>query len=239
MLQVRNLNKIYKPKKGASVTALRDINLDIADKGLVFLLGKSGSGKSTLLNILGGLDMYSSGEIIIKGRSSSSFSKSDFDSYRNTFLGFVFQEFNILDDYSVGKNIGLALELQKKKADKEAIENILKAVDLEDFYMRRPNELSGGQLQRVSIARALVKNPDIILADEPTGSLDTNTGRQVFDVLQKLAQDKLIIVVSHDRENAEVYADRIIELKDGDIIHDRTRKAAMQARRYIADKLYR
>ena len=228
MLSVRNLNKIYKPKKGASVTALRDINLDIADRGLVFLLGKSGSGKSTLLNILGGLDTYSSGEIIIKGRSSASFSKSDFDSYRNTFLGFVFQEFNILDDYSVGKNIGLALELQKKKADKESIENILKAVDLEDFYMRRPNELSGGQLQRVSIARALVKNPDIILADEPTGSLDVNTGRQVFDVLQKLAQDKLIIVVSHDRENAELYADRIIELQDGNIINDRTRASIGQ-----------
>ena len=223
MLSVRKLNKVYHPKKGASVTALRDINLDIADKGLVFLLGKSGSGKSTLLNILGGLDTYSSGEIIIRGKSSSSFSKSDFDSYRNTFLGFIFQEFNILDDYSVGKNIGLALELQKKKADKEAVENILKAVDLEGFYLRRPNELSGGQKQRVSIARALVKNPDIILADEPTGSLDTNTGRQVFDVLRRLSKDKLIIVVSHDRENAEVYADRIIELKDGDIIHDRTR----------------
>lgn len=223
MLSVRNLTKVYRPKKGAQVNALKNINLDIADKGLVFLLGKSGSGKSTLLNILGGLDSYTTGEIIIKGKSSSSFSQADFDSYRNTFLGFVFQEFNILEDYTVGKNISLALELQRKKSDKQAVEDILTSVDLQGYYDRKPNELSGGQKQRVSIARALIKNPDIILADEPTGSLDTNTGKQVFEVLKKLAQQKLIIVVSHDRENAELYADRIIELADGDIISDRTR----------------
>ena len=228
MLSVRNLNKVYRSKKGSDVVALHNINLDIADKGLIFLLGKSGSGKSTLLNILGGLDAASGGEIIIKGKSSAKFSKSDFDSYRNTFLGFVFQEFNILEDYSVGKNIGLALELQKKKADKDVVNNILDVVDLHGYFERNTNELSGGQKQRVSIARALVKNPDMILADEPTGSLDTATGKQVFDVLKRLAKDKLIIVVSHDRENAEVYADRIIELVDGRIIQDRTRSLGGQ-----------
>jgi ABC-type lipoprotein export system ATPase subunit len=226
MLQVRQLSKVYYPSKGAPVTALDSIDLDIADKGLVFLLGKSGSGKSTLLNILGGLDSYSQGQIIIKGKSSAGFSASDFDSYRNTFIGFIFQEFNILEDYSVGKNIGLALELQHKKADRAAIDDILAQVDLAGYYERMPNELSGGQKQRVAIARALVKNPDIIMADEPTGSLDSNTGKSVFDTLKKLAQHKLVIVVSHDRENAEVYGDRIIELADGKIIADRTRTQA-------------
>lgn len=222
MLSIKNLTKDYKVKKGGKVAALKGINIDFADKGLVFLLGKSGSGKSTLLNIIGGLDRYTSGEIVIRGKSSSSFSKSDFDRYRNTFVGFIFQEFHILEDYSVGKNIGLALELQRKKADRATVDGILEAVDLKDYFHRRPNELSGGQKQRVSIARALVKNPDIILADEPTGSLDTNTGRQVFEVLKRLAQNKLVIVVSHDRENAELYADRIIEMKDGNVISDRT-----------------
>ncbi|MDR1138418.1 MAG: ABC transporter ATP-binding protein/permease [Clostridiales bacterium] len=224
MLSIRNLTKLYYPKRGNAVTALNNINLDIADSGLVFLLGKSGSGKSSLLNIIGGLDTYTNGEIIIKNKSSSGFSKADFDSYRNTFLGFIFQEYYLLEDYTVGKNISLALELQRKKADKDAVVDMLARVDLsEDYYNRKINELSGGQKQRVSIARALVKNPDIILADEPTGALDTKTGLQVFDVLRNLAKQKLIIVVSHDRENAELYADRIIELADGNVISDRTR----------------
>ena len=220
MLQAKNLVKIYKPKKGVPVKALDNISLTFPQTGMVFLLGKSGSGKSTLLNILGGLDRYNSGDILIQGKSTKKFKQSHFDSYRNTYVGFIFQEYNILDEFSVGANIALALQLQGYKADDETINKILKDVDLEGYGNRKPNELSGGQKQRVAIARALVKNPKIIMADEPTGALDSVTGRQVLTTLKKLSRDKLVIVVSHDREFAEQYADRIIELSDGRVIRD-------------------
>ncbi len=220
MLEIRNITKKYKPKKGVPVTALKNVSLQFQDKGMVFVLGKSGSGKSTLLNILGGLDQADSGEIIIKGKSSKDFTQSDFDSYRNTYLGFIFQEYNILEEFTVGANIGLAIELQGKKATDEEINRIMEEVDMVGYGSRKPNELSGGQMQRVAVARALVKNPEIILADEPTGALDSKTGIQVFNTLQKLSKDKLVIVVSHDREYAELYGDRVIELSDGEIISD-------------------
>ena len=220
MLEARNLCKIYKPKRGVAVKALDNVSLKFPDKGMVFLLGKSGSGKSTLLNLLGGLDKYNSGDIIIRGVSSKEFKQGHFDSYRNTYVGFIFQEYNVLEEFSVGANIGLALELQGKKATDEEINRILKEVDLEGYGNRKPNELSGGQKQRVAIARALVKNPEIIMADEPTGALDSNTGRQVFETLKKLSKKKLVIIVSHDREFSENYADRIIELADGKVISD-------------------
>ena len=220
MLETKELVKIYKPKKGVPVTALDKVSLKFPDKGMVFLLGKSGSGKSTLLNVLGGLDSYDGGEIIIKGVSSKNFKQQHFDSYRNTYVGFIFQEYNVLDEFSVGANIALAIELQNRKASDGEINDILKQVDLEGFGSRKPNELSGGQKQRVAIARALVKKPEIIMADEPTGALDSATGRQVFDTLKKLSETKLVIVVSHDREFAEQYADRIIELSDGVVISD-------------------
>ena len=220
MLETKELVKIYKPKKGVPVTALDKVSLKFPDKGMVFLLGKSGSGKSTLLNVLGGLDSYDGGEIIIKGVSSKNFKQQHFDSYRNTYVGFIFQEYNVLDEFSVGANIALAIELQNRKASDGDINDILKQVDLEGFGNRKPNELSGGQKQRVAIARALVKKPQIIMADEPTGALDSNTGRQVIDTLKKLSETKLVIVVSHDREFAEQYADRIIELSDGVVVSD-------------------
>ena len=220
MLETKELVKIYKPKKGVPVTALDKVSLKFPDKGMVFLLGKSGSGKSTLLNVLGGLDSYDGGEIIIKGVSSKNFKQQHFDSYRNTYVGLIYQEYNVLDEFSVGANIALAIELQNRKASDGEINDILKQVDLEGFGNRKPNELSGGQKQRVAIARALVKKPQIIMADEPTGALDSNTGRQVFDTLKKLSETKLVIVVSHDREFAEQYADRIIELSDGVVVSD-------------------
>lgn len=231
MLEIRNLVKVYKAKGGAEVRALDDVSVKFEEKGMVFLLGKSGSGKSTLLNLCGGLDAPDSGEIIIKGRSSKDFSQSDFDSYRNTFVGFVFQEYNILDEFTVEDNIALALELQGKNKNKEQVNAILEQVDLANFAKRKPNTLSGGQKQRVAIARALVKSPEIIMADEPTGALDSNTGKQVFETLKKLSAEKLVIVVSHDREFAEIYGDRIIELKDGKIISDvtKTKIAAVAA----------
>ncbi len=230
MLETRELYKVYKPKKGVAVTALNKVSLKFPEKGMVFLLGKSGSGKSTLLNLLGGLDKYDSGEIIIKGVSSKDFDQQHFDSYRNTYVGFIFQEYNVLDEFTVGANIALALELQGKKATDEEINEILREVDLEGYGSRKPNELSGGQKQRVAIARALVKNPEIIMADEPTGALDSNTGKQVFDTLKKLSQEKLVIIVSHDREFSELYADRIIELADGNVISDMEVDAQAESR---------
>lgn len=223
MLEVKDLRKVYKTKNGADVNALDGVSLSFKETGMVFLLGKSGSGKSTLLNVCGGLDSPTNGEIIVKGRSSKDFTQSDFDSYRNTFIGFIFQEYNILNEFSVEDNIALALELQGKPKDKEAIAQLLSQVDLEGFAKRKPNTLSGGQKQRIAIARALIKSPEIIMADEPTGALDSNTGKQVFETLKKLSRDKLVIVVSHDRDFAEQYGDRIIELKDGKVISDVTK----------------
>ncbi len=219
-IEVKNLTKTYKSKKGQAVTALDNINIEFPSKGMIFILGKSGSGKSTLLNLLGGLDNYDSGEIIIKGKTSKTFTQNDFDSYRNTYLGFIFQEYNILEEFNIYSNVGLALELQHQKANKDVIDQILNKVGLEGLGQRNPQELSGGQKQRVAIARALVKNPEIILADEPTGALDSSTGTQILKLLKELSQEKLVIIVSHDRENAIKFADRIIEFKDGKIISD-------------------
>lgn len=224
MLKVVNIVKTYKSKKADTVYALNNVSIDFPETGLVFLLGKSGSGKSTLLNAIGGLDKFDSGEIIIKGKSSKDFTQSDFDSYRNTFIGFIFQEYNILENFTVSKNLALALELQGKKATKEEVNHLLEQVDMLSYANRKPNQLSGGQKQRVAIARALIKNPEIIMADEPTGALDSNTGKQVMDTLKQLSKTKLVIIVSHDREFAEIYGDRIIELKDGKIIADLTKK---------------
>ncbi len=225
MLEVRNLKKVYKVKGGAPVYALNDVSLKFPETGLVFILGKSGSGKSTLLNVMGGLDNVDEGEIIIADKSSKNFSKVEMDSYRNTYLGFIFQEYNILSDFTVRENISLALELQHKKATDEVINKILEEVDLVGYGKRKPNELSGGQKQRVAIARALVKEPKIIFGDEPTGALDSNTGKQVFETLKKLSKNKLVVIVSHDRDFAEHFGDRVIELKDGVVISDISKTA--------------
>ena len=220
MLEIRDLTKIYHPKKGVPIYALNKISLTLPDTGMVFILGKSGSGKSTLLNVLGGLDSYDSGEFYINGQSTDLFKQGHYDSYRNTYIGFIFQEYNILKELTVAQNIALAIELQGRKATSEEISSILAEVDLMGLATRLPNELSGGQLQRVAIARALVKNPQIIMADEPTGALDSNTSRQIFELLKRLSDKRLVLIVSHDREYSEQYADRIVELADGVIISD-------------------
>ena len=220
MIELKNVSKTYKSKKATNTTALNNISIKFPEKGLVFILGKSGSGKSTLLNVIGGLDKYDDGEVIINGKSTKDFKEKDFDAYRNTYMGFIFQEYNLLENYSIEQNIKLPLELQHKEVTKQAVQDALKQVDLEDISKRKTNELSGGQKQRVAIARALIKNPEIILADEPTGNLDTDTGEQIWKILKNLSKDKLVIVVSHDDESAEKYADRIIKIKDGGIISD-------------------
>ena len=215
MLELKHIAKTYKTAKGVKTEALKDINLRFPQRGMVFVLGKSGSGKSTLLNIIGGLDQADAGEIIINGKSSADFKQSDYDSYRNTYVGFIFQEFNLMEEYTIEKNIAMALQLQQKEASHADIEEMLKRLGLSGYAARYPNELSGGQKQRVAIARALIKEPEILMADEPTGALDSATGKEIFDTLKELSREKLVIVVSHDRESAQAYADRIIEFKDG------------------------
>ena len=215
MIELKNVSKTYKSKKGNNTKALDNVTLKFDNAGMTFILGKSGSGKSTLLNIIGGLDKYDSGDMSILGKSSKDFTQEDFDSYRNTYIGFVFQEFNILEDYDVYENVILALQLQQKEIDKNKVNILLEKLELKDLKHRKVNELSGGQKQRVAIARALIKNPKVILADEPTGNLDSTTGKQVMDLLKEISKEKLVIIVSHDKESANTYGDRIIEIKDG------------------------
>ena len=216
------------PKNAAPVEALKGINVQFGENGMIFILGKSGCGKSTLLNLLGGLDYPTAGEIVIEGKSSAEFTKLDYDNYRNTYVGFVFQEYNLLNEFTVRENVGLALQLQGKKPNGEQIDVMLKKVGLELDEKRRPSELSGGQKQRVAIARALNKEPKIIFADEPTGALDSKTGNEILTLLKELSRDRLVIVVSHDEEFAYRFGDRVIEMADGQIIKD-TEQAQAQA----------
>ena len=221
MLELIDVKKSYKTKAGDTV-ALNGVSLKFADKGLVFITGKSGCGKTTLLNMIGGLDNLDSGDIIVDGKKFSEFTLNDYDNYRNTLVGFVFQEYNLLPEFSVKKNINIANELQGKKPHADQVEDLLNTVEIGGYENRKPAQLSGGQKQRVAIARALIKNPKIVLADEPTGALDSATGIQVMDILKELSKDKLIIIVSHEMDFAEKYADRIIKIVDGQVEEDIT-----------------
>ncbi|MDO8059127.1 ABC transporter ATP-binding protein/permease ['Crotalaria aegyptiaca' phytoplasma] len=224
MLICKKINKFFKLKKDL-IFALKDINISLPLKGLVFIVGKSGSGKTTLMNILGGLEKISDGDIMFNHKSFRNFSESDFDNYRNQSVGFIFQHFNLIDDLTVSQNISIALELQGKKVNDKNINNLLHEVDLAGFGSRHVNELSGGQKQRVAIARAMIKEPDFLIADEPTGALDSVTGEQILKLFSRIAKQKLIILVSHNLEMAHKYADRIIELQDGQIIKDQIKKS--------------
>lgn len=221
MLVIKNVSKYYK-SDGQTVQALKNVSLNIANKGFVVLLGKSGSGKSTLLNLISGLDSFDSGDIIIKDTSTNQFKRNDWDSYRNSYVGVVFQEFYLIEEFTVGKNIAIALELQGYPKDRieEKVIDILNQVDLGEYKDKLPNQLSGGQKQRIAIARALVKDPKIILADEPTGNLDSENGKLILDILKNLSESKLVIMVTHNTDFAYKYGDRVIELKDGLVIND-------------------
>ncbi|MCX4313563.1 MAG: ATP-binding cassette domain-containing protein [Clostridia bacterium] len=219
-MKVSNLSKTYMLKSG-EVKALDDVSFDLPENGTVFILGKSGSGKTTLLNLLSGLDSADEGSVIeVGGKNIVTCSQSERDGYRNSHCGFVFQEYNLIPELDVKENVGLSLELQGNKDNKSAVENALKLVELDGYGNRKITELSGGQKQRVAIARALVKNPEIVFADEPTGALDKSTGESVMKLLKRISEEKLVIVVSHDREFAEKYGDRIIELSDGKLVSD-------------------
>ncbi|WP_017192918.1 ATP-binding cassette domain-containing protein [Italian clover phyllody phytoplasma] len=223
MFELIKINKGFVTKTGLPTIGLNNVSLKLPNKGLIFILGKSGSGKSTLLNLLGGLDKCDSGDILINKFYIKELKQNDLDNYRNGVLGFIFQEFNLMESMNVYENIALANELQGQKPDNKLIYNLLKEMELLGYEERKINELSGGQKQRIAIARALVKNPEIILADEPTGNLDSKTGEQIFNILKKLSQDKLVLIISHDVESAFKYGDRVIELKDGQIIEDLTK----------------
>ncbi len=221
MLELKNINKSY--KTGDFVQhALSDVSLKFRKCEFVSILGSSGSGKTTLLNILGGLDRYDSGDLIINNKSTKKFKSVEWDYYRNNCVGFIFQSYNLISHISVLENIEMALILSgyKKKDRKVKALEALDRVGLKDHAYKKPNQLSGGQMQRVAIARALVNDPEIILADEPTGALDSITSVQIMDLIKKIAKDKLVIMVTHNRELAEDYATRVIELRDGKILSD-------------------
>jgi ABC-type lipoprotein export system ATPase subunit len=215
MIILKNVSKTYYSKKGTPCKALQNINLTLPDQGLIVLLGKSGSGKSTLLHVLGGLDTFDSGSIWIDNKSFTQFTEKELDSYRNTYVGFIFQDFHLLSEYNVYENIKLAKELQDQKMKQEELDATLKKLNLEDLGYRHIEELSGGQKQRVAIARALIKDPKLLLADEPTGNLDHASSEQIFQILKQISTEKLVIIVTHDQEAADRYADHIIEIHDG------------------------
>ena len=221
MLKLEDITKDYKSADNV-VHALKGVNIEFRESEFVSILGQSGCGKTTLLNIIGGLDRYTSGNLIINGKSTKDFKDKDWDAYRNYSIGFVFQNYNLISHQTILSNVELALTLSgvdKKERKKRAIE-ALKKVGLEEQIHKKPNQLSGGQMQRVAIARAIVNNPDIILADEPTGALDSKTSKQVMDILKEIAQEKLVIMVTHNGELAEEYSTRIIRILDGVITDD-------------------
>ena len=221
MLQIKNIRKEY--KTGSLIQrALDDVSLSLRDNEFVAILGPSGSGKTTLLNIIGGLDRYDTGDLIINGVSTKKYKDRDWDSYRNHTVGFVFQSYNLIPHQTLLANVELALTISGIKA-KERKARALEALDkvgLKEQAHKKPNQLSGGQMQRVAIARALVNDPDILLADEPTGALDTETSVHVMDLLKEVAKDRLVVMVTHNPELAEEYANRIVKLKDGKITDD-------------------
>lgn len=221
MLQCKNIVKDY-VSGDETVHALKDVTLSFRENEFVSILGQSGCGKTTFLNIIGGLDQYTSGDLVINGKSTKDYKDKDWDTYRNHQVGFVFQSYNLIMHQSVLSNVELALTLTgvgKEERKKRAIE-ALKQVGLSDQIHKKPTQMSGGQMQRVAIARALVNNPDIILADEPTGALDSATSIQIMDILKEIAKDKLVIMVTHNPELADTYSSRIIRLKDGKVQSD-------------------
>ena len=221
MLKLRDITKTYFAGNEA-VEALKGVSIEFRKNEFVSILGQSGCGKTTLLNIVGGLDRYTSGDLIINGKSTKDFKDRDWDAYRNYSVGFVFQSYNLISHQTVLSNVELALTISgvSKKERRQRAIKALEDVGLKDQIRKKPNQLSGGQMQRVAIARALVNNPDIILADEPTGALDTKTSEQVMEILKEISKDKLIVMVTHNAEIAEKYSSRIIKILDGKIIED-------------------
>lgn len=222
MIELKSITKIYRTKSGVDVNALKNVSIAFRKNEFVSILGPSGCGKTTLLNILGGLDSYTSGELSVDGKPTSSFTDGDWDAYRNNRIGFVFQSYNLIMHLSVLQNVELALTLSGVDAltRKRKAMNALERVGLADHLRKKPSELSGGEMQRVAIARAIVNDPDVILADEPTGALDSKNSIQVMDLLKDISRDRLVITVTHNDSLAAAYSTRIIKLYDGNIVSD-------------------
>ena len=221
MLQLKNIKKDYE-SGDSKVQALKGISIQFRKSEFVSILGQSGCGKTTLLNIIGGLDRYTSGDLIINGKSTKEFKDRDWDAYRNYSIGFVFHSYNLIPHQTILSNVELALTISgvSKKERREKAIKALESVGLKEQIHKKPNQLSGGQMQRVAIARAIVNNPDIILADEPTGALDTKTSVQIMEILKEISKDKLIIMVTHNPELAEKYSTRVVKILDGVITDD-------------------
>ena len=221
MLQLKDIVKKYNTG-GTEVEVLKKVNISFRESEFVSILGASGSGKTTLLNIIGGLDKYSSGDMLLMGRSTKEFTDRDWDSYRNGTIGFVFQSYNLIGHLSVIENVKLALSIsgESNKENDIKAKKVLEDVGLGEHLHKKPNQLSGGQMQRVAIARALVTNPKVILADEPTGALDSKTSVQIMELIKEISKEKLVIMVTHNPELARKYSDRIVSVKDGEIIED-------------------
>ena len=221
MLQLKDIVKKYNTG-GTEIEVLKKVNISFRESEFVSILGASGSGKTTLLNIIGGLDKYSSGDMLLMGRSTKEFTDRDWDSYRNGTIGFVFQSYNLIGHLSVIENVKLALSIsgESNKENDIKAKKALEDVGLGDHLHKKPNQLSGGQMQRVAIARALVTDPKIILADEPTGALDSKTSVQIMELIKEISKEKLVIMVTHNPELARKYSDRIVSVKDGEIIED-------------------
>ena len=221
MLQLKDIVKKYNTG-GTEIEVLKKVNISFRESEFVSILGASGSGKTTLLNIIGGLDKYSSGDMLLMGRSTKEFTDRDWDSYRNGSIGFVFQSYNLIGHLSVIENVKLALSIsgESNKENDLKAKKALEDVGLGDHLHKKPNQLSGGQMQRVAIARALVTDPKIILADEPTGALDSKTSVQIMELIKEISKEKLVIMVTHNPELARKYSDRIVSVKDGEIIED-------------------
>src|SRR5690554_6429457 len=221
MLDLKNIKKDYM-LAGKPFPALKGIDLNFKDNEFVSILGPSGCGKTTLLNLIGGLDRYTSGDLLIEGKSTKDFKDQDWDAYRNATIGFVFQTYNLISHLSVLDNVEMSLRLSgvSAKERKERATKVLVDVGLNDHLHKRPNQLSGGQMQRVAIARALVNNPKILLADEPTGALDSETSKQIMELIKVISKDRLVIMVTHNSEIAEAYSDRIVHLLDGLVTDD-------------------
>lgn len=221
MLKLKAIKKDY-VTPGMTVHALKGIDLTFRDNEFVSILGPSGCGKTTLLNIIGGLDHYTDGELFIDGVSTKNYGDRDWDTYRNHRIGFVFQSYNLIPHQTILENVELALSIsgvekaERVKRSKEALDK----VGLKDLYNKKPNQLSGGQCQRVAIARALVNDPEILLADEPTGALDTQTSVQIMELIKEISSECLVIMVTHNPELAEKYSTRIIRLLDGEVLSD-------------------
>lgn len=218
MIELQNVQKTYITKNKSETKALKNINVKLPNSGLCFLLGKSGCGKSTLLNIIGGIEKATSGDVIIEGKNLSLYSEKEMDAYRANYIGFVFQEFNLIENLNVKDNLLISAELASIKINEQDIKKALDEIDLPGIENRYPKELSAGQQQRVAIARAIIKQPKVILADEPTGNLDSINAAEIFKVLKTLSKTQLIFVVTHDKQLASEFGDTIIEMKDGEII---------------------